>query len=486
MADQLVKGSEGGEPPFKKPAKKPASEMTAEEKKKLKEERRLKQEADRAAKQERLKASGGGAAKPQKAPGSSSASAGPGNQVSPTPLSGPSGGKSSQKEGTKFVQGVAQRQQAQQRPNKVVSRTEAQKKVPLFLHLKQHEREVSLTHKVGFSEADAKKVHPSIVSLGLRYAEGVIRGADARCVAMLQAFSDVVRDFNTPQGDSFSRALTKHLSPLFDFLTICRTHALTMGNAFVHLKHAISKVPIEMNDDDAKKYILNVIDEFIRTNVVLAGEEIANSGKELIAEGDVILTFARSSVVEKVLLRAHEAGKSFEVVVVGARPHKEGLELLKRLTDAKIRCRYGQLSSVSYMLQEVNKVFLGAGALLSNGAVLARAGTAMVAMMARTQRKPVLVFAESYKFSERVHLDSVVFNELGDPEELILGDSQDGEIASKDPLCDWRDVPSLKLLNLSYDVTHSEFVDVIVTELGNLPPSSVPVILRERRDNQKD
>jgi len=138
------------------------------------------------------------------------------------------------------------------------------------------------------------------------------------------------------------------------------------------------------------------------------------------------------------------------------------------------------------MLQEVNKVFLGAGALLSNGAVLARAGTAMVAMMARAQRKSVLVFAESYKFSERVHLDSVVFNELGDPEELILPDSQDGEIASKDPLCDWRDVPSLKLLNLSYDVTHSEFVDMIVTELGNLPPSSVPVILRERRDNQKE
>jgi len=485
MADKAVSGG-GGEPPFKKPAKKPASEMTAEEKKALKEERRRTQEAQRAAK-EALKGGSGGKPSAQPKP----------HATAPTPSLGNIGPQPSVKAPSKDLLGgasgaggagqkVAQRQQAQQKPNKVVARTEAQKKVPLFLHLKQHEREGSLTKKVGFSEADAQKVHPSVLSLGLRYAEGVVKGADARCVAMLQAFSDVIRDFRTPQGDSFSRALTKHLNPQFDFLTACRTHAMTMGNAFVYLKQAITKIPVDMSDEDAKRQILGVIEEFVRTNVVLAGEEIASSGNELIADGDVILTFARSSVVEKVLLKAHASGKAFEVVVVGARPHQEGQELLKRLTALKIKCRYGLLSSVSYMLQEVDKVFLGAGALLSNGAVLARAGTAMVAMMARAQRRPVLVFAESYKFSERVHLDSVVFNELGDPEELILPDSQDGEIASKDPLCDWRDVPALKLLNLSYDVTHSEFVDMIVTELGNLPPSSVPVILRERRDNQKE
>ncbi len=36
-------------------------------------------------------------------------------------------------------------------------------------------------------------VHPCIVRLGLEYAAGRIRGADARCVAMLEAFKEVVQ-----------------------------------------------------------------------------------------------------------------------------------------------------------------------------------------------------------------------------------------------------------------------------------------------------
>ena len=445
------------EPPTKKlpgegkPAKK---DLTAEEKKKLKEERRALQEAQRAAKATASSGKGGGAGEKK----------GSGQQIQ-----------------------VPQRQPSQQKPNKVLPRTEAQKKVPLFLHLKQYEREGSLTKKVGFSEADAKKVHPAILTLGLRYAEGVIRGADARCVAMLQAFSEVIRDFVVPQGDSFPRALTKHLNPQFDFLTTCRTHAVTMGNAFVHLKHAISKIPPEMSESRAKQEIIGTMEDFVKTNVVMAVHEIVKAGEKLIVDGDVILTFARSSVVEQVLLYAHSQGKNFEVVVIAARPHHEALQLLNKLVAAKIRCRYGQLASISYLLQDCSKVFLGAGALFSNGAVLARAGTAMVAMMARTQRKPVLVFSESYKFSERVQLDSVVFNELGDPEELIMSDQSPTRDSSlRDPLCDWRDTPTLKLLNLSYDITLGEFVDVIVTETGNLPPSSVPVILRERKDYQKE
>ena len=375
-----------------------------------------------------------------------------------------------------------QRQPVDHKPNKVAMRTEAQRKVPLFLHLKQYEREGSLSKLCGFSEADAQRVHPSVLSLGLQYADGVIRGADARALAMLQAFIDVVADFKTPLGDSLLRALPKKLGTQFDFLTACRTHSFTMGNAFAVLKQNISKIGVDENEADAKAAIIGSIEDFVRTNIVLASEEIAASGAQLIAEGDVLLTFARSSVVEKVLVHAHNAGKRFHVVVVGARPSREGVELLTRLSGLGMRCRYGQITAISYLLaSEVTKVFLGAGALLSNGAVIARAGTAVVAMMAHAARKPVHVFAESYKFSERCLLDSVVYNELGDPDELLLPDAQDGDVTSRDPLIDWRDQSTLKLLNLTYDVTHASFVDVVVTELGNLPPSSVPVIIRERK-----
>ena len=48
------------------------------------------------------------------------------------------------------------------------------------------------------------------------------------------------------------------------------------------------------------------------------------------------------------------------------------------------------------------QVFLGASAMLANGNVISRVGTASVAMMARQYKVPVLVCCETYKFSEKV------------------------------------------------------------------------------------
>jgi translation initiation factor eIF-2B subunit delta len=46
-------------------------------------------------------------------------------------------------------------------------------------------------------------------------------------------------------------------------------------------------------------------------------------------------------------------------------------------------------------------------------------------------------------------------------------------------LADWKDQPNLKLLSLMYDLTPSDFVTGIVTEVGILPPSSVAILLRK-------
>jgi translation initiation factor 2B subunit (eIF-2B alpha/beta/delta family) len=56
---------------------------------------------------------------------------------------------------------------------------------------------------------------------------------------------------------------------------------------------------------------------------------------------------------------------------------------------------------------------VGAHSLQSNGAVFSRAGTALVAMMAKQHSVPVMVCCETYKFAEGVQLDSFTKNELG-------------------------------------------------------------------------
>lgn len=53
----------------------------------------------------------------------------------------------------------------------------------------------------------------------------------------------------------------------------------------------------------------------------------------------------------------------------------------------------------------------------------------------------------------------------------------------KSPLEGWRDADQLGLLNLKYDAMPADFVSVVVTEAGLIPPTSVAVILRESRQD---
>ena len=64
----------------------------------------------------------------------------------------------------------------------------------------------------------------------------------------------------------------------------------------------------------------------------------------------------------------------------------------------------------------VAQVFLGAAAVTANGTVLSRTGTAAVAMVAHEWRMPVMICCETCKFQEKVQLDSICCNELGNPD----------------------------------------------------------------------
>ncbi|VEL12207.1 unnamed protein product [Protopolystoma xenopodis] len=48
-------------------------------------------------------------------------------------------------------------------------------------------------------------------------------------------------------------------------------------------------------------------------------------------------------------------------------------------------------------------------------------------------------------------------------------------------LANWRENPNLRLLHLTYDVLPPGLVTAVVTELGTLPTTSVPVVLRVKQ-----
>lgn len=66
------------------------------------------------------------------------------------------------------------------------------------------------------------------------------------------------------------------------------------------------------------------------------------------------------------------------------------------------------------------------------------------------------------------------FSGTGDPDDLLTCQRD----PAGSPIARWRDMDKLFLLNLKYDVTPADLVTNVITELGILPCTSVPVVLR--------
>jgi translation initiation factor eIF-2B subunit delta len=353
----------------------------------------------------------------------------------------------------------------------------------------------STSTTVSNSTANALLLHPAILQLSVQYRDGIVRGANQRCKAMLHAFQTVIQHYTSSSSSSssasctnsinkktFSQELDLLLKNAFTYLTKhSRPHSTSMGNAFTFLKIAIANLERDMPEEQAKVTLCEQIDAYIRERITYADEAISTYAVTKIQNGDVILIYAKSEVILVLLKKAfHHLNKKFRVIVVDSRPLHEGREMLQALHREGIPCTYILLNAVSYVMsKEVTKVFLGAAALMSDGSVQNRVGTLGLALMAHSCNVPVLVCCETYKISNRVQLESFTGNELSNPDVGVAFTDANTTANSSSSLRQWRTTPNLKLLNIMYDLTPSEFVSGIVTEMGILPPTSVAVILRE-------
>lgn len=388
-----------------------------------------------------------------------------------------------------------------------------EKKVAMFSHLYSKDRRSTIAG-VG------REIHPAVLTLGIQLRDYVICGSNARCVATLLAFKRVIQSYTTPPSVALPRHLTTHLSHQISYLSSTRPLSISQGNSIRWLKKLVVELDPKVSDPDARDFLCRSIDLFIREKVTLADEVIAREASNKIVAGDIVLVYAKSSVVEKSLLTAHRAGKQFSVVVADSRPLFEGKNLVRSLARAGLQVQYCLLTGLGSLSRKVTKCFLGASAMMGNGRLYSRAGTAIVAMMAKdcgggmeaglgvTGIVPVIVLCESVKFSNRVVLDSIVGNELGEADALVEH-HEDGIITSsilqlqpstivgvkkgkggkvepdneddstkrkKVGLEGWAEQPNLQLLNLMYDVTPAEYLDIVITELGSIPPSAVSAV----------
>lgn len=369
----------------------------------------------------------------------------------------------------------------------------------------------------------SKDVHPTILLLAQQTAHHAICGSQARTVATLLALKTVISTYTTPPGTSLPRHLSTHfLSPQLTHLKAHGRPFCTAQSAAVRwLKNAIATLDPALPEHEAKARVLAGVDTFVRDRFAVADRVIAAEIADAwIRDDDVVLVFGNSAVVGRALREAVRRGRRFRVVVADARPLHEGAALARSLRALKpqddsddasdpasinggtassdrtarkgsIHTTYTPLSSLSAALSAhpPTRCLLGAHTVLNDGAVQARCGTALVALLAHAHGAPVLVAAESAKFSERVAVGALGAggNEVGAGEALVLSassnaSSQSGNASQSgtggqsggELLKDTR----LSTANLLYDTTPASLISVLVTELGSMPPGAAPAVLR--------
>ena len=226
--------------------------------------------------------------------------------------------------------------------------------------------------------------------------------------------------------------------------------------------------------------IAEIIDELDQSD-----EQIANYASEHIHPNEVIFTYATSTTVQRFLLKAASKRK-FTVIHAEAYPSNHfrthatitsnldherddmsADSFQKPLTSAGLTVILIPDSAIFAIMSRVNKVIIGTHAILANGALMAAAGSKVVAQAARVHQTPVIVLCGTYKLSPRYPYDPDIFLDFGDSSKILSTRDRDlmEEVEVENPTCDF--VPP-------------DLVDLYITNLGGHAPSYLYRIIKDQ------
>ncbi len=169
---------------------------------------------------------------------------------------------------------------------------------------------------------------------------------------------------------------------------------------------------LEMAEKTSYNKILSHFDE--------AQNKINANVLKLIKNNDVIFTHCHSTNVANALIYSKKHKKRFEVYNTETRPLYQGRKTANQLRKAGIKVTMFIDSALGIALgkeqgtKKVDKVFLGADALLKRG-IINKVGSKLIADIARLNKIPVYIIADSWKFTKnKVPIEQRGLNEVWD------------------------------------------------------------------------
>ncbi|NCO23362.1 hypothetical protein GW896_01740 [Candidatus Kuenenbacteria bacterium] len=280
-----------------------------------------------------------------------------------------------------------------------------------------------------------------------------IQGATAVARAVISA----LRDYGTRIQSRDLKAWQNKLSETASFLLFVRPTEPMAQNAVKFLFKEI-KSGKPKNVDQAKNYLKKAVNDFLILTED-AADLIIQRAQRIIKSQDNVFTHCHSFLVEQALIQAKKIGKKFQVFNTETRPLFQGHITARSLLKAGIKVFMTTDSSSAFLISHhsgkdlmMNKILLGADAILKQGGVINKVGSFGIGLAAHYEKNPLYIVTTLLKFCPK----SWIKIEERPAKEI------------------WQKAPKkLKIINFAFDFIPAQYIKGIVCEAGIIKPNEV-------------
>ena len=311
-----------------------------------------------------------------------------------------------------------------------------------------------------------KDVNEDLIYILVKLAKCGSHKQESNCLELLNAFKNFIEISNEKTNGEYYEFVNS-VKNMIDEITNIINENKDIGAGVFNTLEYLTQLKYNINDFQKdvktiiiKNYLIEQINIFIKNKIQTKSIISDKSANHLIQNNDVILIYGKSKIFRNILLSAHKNNIKFKIIFVDNRRENHMIQEIEFFAKLGISVEYTYLNGVVGLIKNVTKVFIKAKSMLSNGYLQGQVGTSLLCCIANYFNKHVIAFCQTYKFWDKIMLNSIEKNNFNN----IIEEYKDDK---------------LQRLELNYDITPAIYINMVVCEFGSIPSTSVPVLIRE-------
>ncbi len=284
-----------------------------------------------------------------------------------------------------------------------------------------------------------------------------IQGATNIAIEGVNAFSSLAERLEVSSIDN----MFKELGEARQALATARATEPALRNGLRYIVYNLHEKASSIQE--ARQIVKSFAEEYINL-LKESKRKVIQYGAHRIKKGSTIMTHCHSSLSTGIILEAHRQGKDIKVFCTETRPRYQGRITAKELVDAGITTTQVVDSAMRWVINrhDVDIIITGADSITSQGTVINKIGTRLLALAAREMDIPFYSAINLLKYDPETSIGKLSEIEMRESKEI------------------WENPPEgLNFLNPAFETVSHDLIDGIISEAGVFAPSAVYLIVKQ-------